>query len=50
MADHEFTLFGMPYYGEPKTDNGNLYWHEQDGVRYPLLPTTPRTSQGERDE
>ena len=30
--------FGVPFRGEAKTITGDIWWHEQDGKRYPLRP------------
>lgn len=42
MTDEpEFRLCGMPFYGKAETVTGDLWWFEEDGVRYPLVPMRP---------
>jgi hypothetical protein len=38
MTQQPLRGFGMPFFGEAETDTGHLWWYEQDGKRYPLLP------------
>lgn len=50
MTEPEFYLRDMPFYGTAKTITGDLWWYEEDGKRYPLLPAVPRAVPQERDE
>ena len=34
--------FGVPFYGEAKTITGDIWWYEQDGKRYALVPEEPK--------
>jgi hypothetical protein len=35
--------FGVRFHGRAETVTGDVWWYEQDGNRYPLLPAQART-------
>ena len=38
--------WGVEFHGQAQTTIGDVWWYEQDGKRYPLLPMEPEASLG----